>query len=491
MIWNDVNLFRRDYTNGIKKLNGVTDDYKDLQNAKLKHSSKAFDITPDIDEHGLEDRYTIRPFKLHYDNSLKDLFKNKCTPSSVLNGKVNLSTGTKEIIKMTNKLIPKIDHSTIDPGYYEYKLNDVKSNKDLMMKRLSNADAFAKSLVKDLKKGKEEKVQEINAFGDDFKENKTIRGDEFRELRRKRNGDAGYAGELTDIYTSHETLASPPPERFDEKTKRNKRLLTGKGLNISPIKKSNESLLESKFINDWEEMGDELDNITNEGNKMDELRKKRGERVHKFDEMVGKVSKNDKQSKLLTGAEETKQRREIIKNDASNKIKKFISNVAKQKKANKGKARYETISESVADYLEESDDDETEAEPKGEEPKSGGKKKKQSKDEKEESFNKHISSLTHEMLDAGIKSIDKEIEDYKDVNKKHVILKETSEDLNKRFGLYGLKFKTGTLVSSVLKKLSDHKMRLEGQNGIRQVQSKLIDLKSEGKKEDSKKVESI
>ena len=140
MIWNDVNLFRRDYTNGIKKLNGVTDDYKDLQNAKLKHSTKAFDITPDIDEHGLEDRYTIRPFKLHYDHSLKDLFKNKCTPSSVLNGKVNLSTGTKEIIKMTNKLIPKIDHSTIDPGYYEHKLNEMKSNKDLMMKRLSNAD---------------------------------------------------------------------------------------------------------------------------------------------------------------------------------------------------------------------------------------------------------------------------------------------------------------------------------------------------------------
>ena len=45
----------------------------------------------------------------------------------------------------------------------------------------------------------------------------------------------------------------------------------------------------------------------------------------------------------------------------------------------------------------------------------------------------YVSSLTPDMLDAGIKAIDKEIEEYKDENKKHVILKGTSEDLNKRF----------------------------------------------------------
>ena len=98
MIWNDISIFKRDYTNVIKKVDRVTDDYKDLQNAKLKHSTKAFDITPEISEYGLDEKYTIRPFKLHYDHSLKDLFKNKCSPSSVLKGKVNLSTGTKEII---------------------------------------------------------------------------------------------------------------------------------------------------------------------------------------------------------------------------------------------------------------------------------------------------------------------------------------------------------------------------------------------------------
>ncbi len=80
------------------------------------------------------DKYTIRPFKLHYDQSFKDLFKNRTTPSSLLKGRtVNLSAGTKEILKMTNKLIPKIDYSGVDAGYYEHKSNEVKSNKDLMM----------------------------------------------------------------------------------------------------------------------------------------------------------------------------------------------------------------------------------------------------------------------------------------------------------------------------------------------------------------------
>ena len=149
MIWNDINIFKRDYTNGIKKLDGDTDKMK---NEKIKHKTNAFNITPDIDEHGLDDKYTIRPFKIHYDQSLKNLFKNKCAPSNSLNGKVNLSTGTREIIKMTNKMIPKIDHSGVDPGYYEHKLNDIKSNKDLMKREYSKAETFAKEFVTAKKK---------------------------------------------------------------------------------------------------------------------------------------------------------------------------------------------------------------------------------------------------------------------------------------------------------------------------------------------------
>ena len=210
MIWNDVNLFSRDYTNGIKKLNSGT-DYKDLQNEKLKYSSKAIDITPEINENGLDEKYTIRPFKLHYDQSFKNMFKNKCTPSNSLDGKVNLSTGSKEIIKMTNKLIPKIDHSGVSPGYYEHKLNEVKSNKDLLMKRLSNADAFAKSFVSDLKKKKNDEAEILHSDGDYL--------------------------ELGEVFSNEEKHTQTNPlHNPSRSTARNRQLLTG--LSINPIRQT-------------------------------------------------------------------------------------------------------------------------------------------------------------------------------------------------------------------------------------------------------------
>ena len=120
MIWADIGIYKRDYTNGIKKIDDLNDAIK-IQHEKLKHKENAFNTTPEINENGLDDKYTIRSFKLQYDQSFKDLFKNKTTPSSLLNGKVNLSTGTKEIIKMTNKLIPKIDYSGVDAGYHRHQ----------------------------------------------------------------------------------------------------------------------------------------------------------------------------------------------------------------------------------------------------------------------------------------------------------------------------------------------------------------------------------
>ena len=56
---------------------------------------------------------------------------------------------------MTNKLIPKIpkiNYSGVDPGYYEHKLNEVKSNKDLMMREYSKGETFAKEFLSEMKK---------------------------------------------------------------------------------------------------------------------------------------------------------------------------------------------------------------------------------------------------------------------------------------------------------------------------------------------------
>ena len=104
-----------------------------------------------------------------------------------------------------------------------------------------------------------------------------------------------------------------------------------------------------------------------------------------------------------------------------------------------------------------------------------------------------MSQLPPNMISDGIKAIYKEIEDYEKENKKHVIRKEASEDLNKKLNKYGLKFKTSTKVESVLKKLKDHKDRLENRKQVGEIQGKLIDLGSEGKRDtkDNKKAESI
>ena len=103
MIWSDIAQYTRDYNNGIKKIDDLN-DVKKIQNDKLKHNKHSFNTSPQIDEHGLEDKYSRRPFKLHYDQSFKDLFKNRSTPSSLLkSGQLNLSTGTKEIIRWLTK----------------------------------------------------------------------------------------------------------------------------------------------------------------------------------------------------------------------------------------------------------------------------------------------------------------------------------------------------------------------------------------------------
>ena len=62
MIWPDVPIFIRDYSNGIKKLD---DNSEDILNKKLKYNPNAFHLNPLSDDFGLDEKYTIRPFNLH------------------------------------------------------------------------------------------------------------------------------------------------------------------------------------------------------------------------------------------------------------------------------------------------------------------------------------------------------------------------------------------------------------------------------------------
>jgi len=153
LVWNDIAKYTKDYNNGIKKLDDVLTDANKLQNEKLNHKKNKFKLHSLTDDYGLNDKVTIRPMKFKYDNDLKNMFHNKSTPGNSLKGNVELSSGTKEVIKMTNKWIPKIDHSYIDPQYYEHKLEG-KTNKDLMLKELSKSKEFAQKYVAGLSKPK-------------------------------------------------------------------------------------------------------------------------------------------------------------------------------------------------------------------------------------------------------------------------------------------------------------------------------------------------
>ena len=151
LVWNDIAKYTNDYKNGIKKLDDIVNDADKAQNNKLNYKKNKFKLHSSTDDYGLDDKITIRSMKFKTSNDLKDMFKNKSTPSNLLKGKVELSSGTQNVINMQNKMIPKIDHSYIDPGYYEHKLEG-KTNKDLMLKELSSGKDFAKQYVAGLPK---------------------------------------------------------------------------------------------------------------------------------------------------------------------------------------------------------------------------------------------------------------------------------------------------------------------------------------------------
>ena len=155
LVWNDIAKYIKDYNNGIKKLDDAVSDANNLQKEKLNHKTNQFKLHSLTDDYGLNDKVTIRPMKFKYDNDLKNMFHNKSTPGNSLKGNVELSSGTKEVIRMTNKWIPKIDHSYIDPQYYEHKLEG-KTNKDLILNQLSKSKSkeFAKNYVTGLSKPK-------------------------------------------------------------------------------------------------------------------------------------------------------------------------------------------------------------------------------------------------------------------------------------------------------------------------------------------------
>ena len=148
IVWNDIEKYKKGINNG-KKEDGLNENDK-LSKSKTSYNKNAFHFNHHPNDYGLNDKVTIKPFHVTYDPSFKNMFNNKSTPSNLLKGKVELSSGTRRVIEMTDKMIPRIDHSYIDPQYYEHKLEG-KSNKVLMLNEMSGGKDFAKRFIEDMK----------------------------------------------------------------------------------------------------------------------------------------------------------------------------------------------------------------------------------------------------------------------------------------------------------------------------------------------------
>jgi hypothetical protein len=97
----------------LKKLDGLNENNKYNKN-KISHNKNKFHFNPSNEDYGLDDKITIKPFNIKYNSSFNKLMLGKSTPSNIL-GKHSLSSGTIDAIKLTKKLIPKIDYSYTDP----------------------------------------------------------------------------------------------------------------------------------------------------------------------------------------------------------------------------------------------------------------------------------------------------------------------------------------------------------------------------------------
>ena len=98
--------------------------------------------------------------------------------------------------------------------------------------------------------------------------------------------------------------------------------------------------------------------------------------------------------------------------------------------------------------------------------------------EKEEVHKFNMANLTPPQFDEGIKIIDKQIKLFNKIEDKRIVLnKEGSEDLNNKLGFYGMKFTTRTTVSAVLKNLNDHKKRLEQEKQYSHNLGRLAEMK--------------
>ena len=95
------------------------------------------------------------------------------------------------------------------------------------------------------------------------------------------------------------------------------------------------------------------------------------------------------------------------------------------------------------------------------------------------------------MLEEGIEILEKEVKYYSRKPPNNVISKEGANSLNKSLNKYGLNFRTGTKVATVVKKLEDHIARFDNHYGVGKMKGQLADLRTNEEKAEHKKLSLI
>ena len=80
LIWNDIEKYKNEI-NSTKKLDGLNENDK-LSKSKTIYKKNAFHFNHHVNDYGLNEKVTIKPFHVTYDQSFKNMFTNKSTPSN-------------------------------------------------------------------------------------------------------------------------------------------------------------------------------------------------------------------------------------------------------------------------------------------------------------------------------------------------------------------------------------------------------------------------
>jgi len=158
LVWDDIKQYTKDYSDGIKriddknevirKLSGKTKTNNIVHMKELKH------------DFGLEEKYTIRPFKLKHDPGISKLLSNRATPSHTVTGKSKLSSGSQSALNYLNRFVPKINYKHTDAQLFQHNLKNA-SNNELIKRQMTNGSLFAKNFVQNMSSSKNGTTVEI------------------------------------------------------------------------------------------------------------------------------------------------------------------------------------------------------------------------------------------------------------------------------------------------------------------------------------------